>query len=144
MTTIAGFRAAFPEFSNVANFADPEVQFWLDLSGKLIDQNRWGSAFDFGQQLFMAHNLSIGFTNQIAVSSGQQPGQVSGAITSASVDKVSYSRDAGSAMEPKNGHWNLTNYGLRFVQLMRMMGAGPIHVGGGETVSVSAAWSGPG
>lgn len=142
--TVSGFRAAFPEFggASTTTYPEPEVQFWLDLSGNLLDSARWGSLLDFGTQLFMAHNLALGFMSKAASASGQQPGQVTGAVTSASVDKVSYSRDASSVMLTDAGHWNLTTYGIRYKQLVRMIGAGPIQVGGEPTVNVSA-WQGP-
>jgi len=142
--TVASFRAAFPEFGGptTTTYPDPEVQFWLDLSSNLLDAGRWGSLFDYGQQLFVAHNLSMSFNSKTDVAGGQAPGQVKGAVTSASVDKVSYSRDASSVMLPDAGHWNLSTYGLRYRQLVKMIGAGPIQVGMGDTVSVSA-WQGP-
>jgi len=142
--TVSGFRAAFPEFDgpNTNNYPDAEIQFWLDLSGNLFDQGRWGSLLDFGTQLFMAHNLALGFMAKAAAASGQQPGQVTGAVTSASVDKVSYSRDASSVMLTDAGHWNLTTYGLRYKQLVRMIGAGPVQVGTSLSDNVSA-WQGP-
>lgn len=143
--TVQTFRAAFPEFggATTSSYPDPEVQFWLDLSAKLLDQTRWADLYDFGQQLFMAHNLALGFTSKADSASGLAPGQVKGAVTAASVDKVSYSRDASSVMLPDAGHWNLTTYGIRYKQLVRMVGAGPYQVGQGDPVSVSA-WTGPG
>lgn len=142
--TVASFRAAFPEFGGPSTTAapDPEVQFWLDLSKKMLSAERWGELFDYGQQLFVAHNLGLSSISKADVAGGQSPGQVKGAVTSASVDKVSYSRDASSVMLPDAGHWNLTTYGIRYKQLARMIGAGPIQVGMGDMVNVSA-WQGP-
>lgn len=142
--TVASFRAAFPEFGgpSTTTYPDPEVQFYLDLGTKLLDVGRWADLFDYGQQLFVAHNLALSFTSKAAAANGQQPGQVTGAVTSASVDKVSYSRDASSIMLTDAGHWNLTTYGIRYKQLVRMIGAGPYQVGVGDLVNVSA-WQGP-
>lgn len=141
--TVQSFRAAFPAFGgpSSSSYPDPEVQFWLDLSVNMLDQSRWGTLFDYGQQLFVAHNLAMEFTSKADAASGQAPGQVKGAVTSASVDKVSYSRDAASVMLTDAGHWNLTTYGIRYKQLARQIGAGPIQVGMGDPVSVSA-WQG--
>ena len=141
--TAASFRTAFPEFSDTSVYPDPEVNFWLTLSPNLLDANRWGALFDFGQQLFMAHNLSISFNSKAAAAAGGNPGAIVGTVTSGSVDKVSYSRDASSAMDPKNGHWNLSSYGLRYIQLARTIGAGPIQIGVPSPAdAVSGAWPG--
>ena len=130
MTILAAdLRANFPEFTSTSTYSDAELTFWLGLGVLLISADRWGTAFDYGLQLFVAHNLSLQFDTGKAASSGQNPGKVVGSITSGSVDKVSYSRDASSAMDSKNGHWNLSTYGLRYIKLANMMGAGPVYVG---------------
>lgn len=142
--TIQGFREAFPAFSNTATYPNPEVQFWLELGQKLLNAERWGDVYDYGLQLFMAHNLSLEYQATMG-GAGQAPGQVIGPTTSASVDKVSYSRDPGAAMDPANGHWNLTTYGLRYIRLVNMFGAGPIQVGvppGGTNNPYPFAWPG--
>lgn len=129
MLTPAAFRDQFPVFASTTTYPDTEIQFWIDLAAKLHSVERWGDLYDYGVSLFVAHNLSLEFSSTAAAAAGQAPGQVVGALSSASVDKVSYSRDSSSAMDPKNGHWNLTTYGLRWVRLMRMIGAGPLQVG---------------
>lgn len=143
--TVASFREAFPPFKNPAAYMSPEIQFWIDLGQKLMDPVRWGDVLDYGLQLFIAHNLSLGTMSTQASGAGQAPGQVAGPVTSASVDKVSYSRDPSSAMDPKNGHWNLTTYGLRYIRLVMMFGAGPIQVGipaGASNEYYPGAWPG--
>lgn len=125
----ASFRATFPDFTDATKFPDPEVDFWLGLGLLLLSAGRWGNLLDYGLQLFVAHNLSLQATSSKASAGGQSPGQIQGPLTSASVDKVSYSRDPGSAMDPANGHWNLSTYGLRYIRLVNMVGAGPLQVG---------------
>lgn len=144
--TVASFRDAFPEFQDTSLYTDPSVQFWLDLTPNLLDVNRWGALFDAGSQLFIAHNLSIQFVANAKAAVGDNPGAIEGPVSSGSVDKVSYSRDNGAAMDPGNGHWNLSSYGLRYIQLARMIGAGPVQVGGYsvDTSTSVAAWPGPG
>jgi len=127
--TAATFRVNFPAFASTTTFPDSEIDFWISLGVLLHDAGRWGNLLDFGIQLFVAHNLSLEASGATASAGGQAPGQVQGPLTSATVDKVSYSRDPGAAMDPANGHWNLTTYGLRWVRLMRMIGAGPLQVG---------------
>jgi hypothetical protein len=121
----------------------PEIQFWIDLGKKLINTCRWGDLAAYGLQLFVAHNLAL--ENARCGGAASTPGMILGPITSAAVDKVSYSRDASAAMDPKNGHWNLTTYGLRYIYLVRMVGAGPLQIGvppGGSNHAGGIAWPG--
>lgn len=126
--TSAQFRVTFPVFADATVYPTPTIDFWLGLAYQLLDPGRWGTLIDYGAQLFAAHNLAIDYASTNG-GQGSAPGQITGPITSASVDKVSYSRDSSSAMDPKNGHWNLTTYGLRYIRLVKMMGAGPVQVG---------------
>lgn len=139
--TSQAFRKAFPAFMDPSCYPEHEIDYWRQLGTKLIDQARWGELFSDGLFLFIAHNLTLEFNSKKAASKGQAPGQVQGVVTSASVDKVSYSRDASSAMDPDAGHWNLTIYGLRYLRLVKMIGAGPIHVGPSNP-GASIAWPG--
>ena len=141
--TVASFRAAFPAFTDTTLYPDPQVQLYLDLSVNLMDQIRWGNLLDYGTQLFVAHNLALEAPSTADAAAGGLPGQIKGSVTSGSVDKVSYSRDVSSAMLPNAGHWNLTSYGLRFKQLINMIGAGPIQVGGLDPMVNVSAWQGP-
>lgn len=125
---VAGFRDAFPAFSDELLYQSEQVGFWFDLAAQMMDAARWGSLYEYGARLFVAHNLSLDGSSA-GGAGGQAPGAVQGAVTSASVDKVSYSRDPGSAMDPKNGHWNLSTFGLRYVALVRIVGAGPVQAG---------------
>ena len=136
------FRAAFPEFKDPTLYPDTEIQFWLDLSPNLLNANRWGALFNFGVQLFTAHNLSLQYSAVKAGQLGAQPGVVNGPQTAGSVDKVSYSRNPGLVMDPKNGHWNLTTYGLRYLALVNMIGAGPVQVGACGAGSGVLGWPG--
>lgn len=126
--TPSEFRGAFPAFT-AAKFPDPQIQFYLALGYKLHNADRWADVLDFGVQLWAAHNLTLDYESQRMGAAGQNPGSVRGAVTSMSADGVSWTRDAGSAMDPSAGHWNLSQYGLRWLSLSRMFGAGPLHVG---------------
>jgi hypothetical protein len=141
--TVASFRAAFPAFANDTTYPVPEIEFWLALALLLLNAARWSTLLDYGQQLFVAHNLSLEYNAKKAALTGQNPGVVVGAVTGGSVDKVSYQRDPGSAMDPKNGHWNLSIYGIRYIALARQIGAGPVHVGVPSPDMGNTAWPGP-
>ncbi len=139
--TVASFRAALPAFADQSTYPDPVVQFWLDLAVKRHNPDRWGDLLDFGIQLYIAHELSVDQASGSAV-----PGQIAGNITSKSVGGVSYSRDVSSATEPDGGYMNLSTYGLRWKQMVKLVGAGPLQVGTpnpGDTV-YNQAWAGPG
>ena len=59
------------------------------------------------------------------------PGIQTGAISKKAVDKVSMGYDAQAGLELDGGHWNLTEYGTRFLNLARMAGMGGVQVTGG-------------
>lgn len=138
------FRKAFPAFLDPGIYPNHEVEYWLGLAAKLHNADRWGELLDDGVYLWTAHNLSLEASSKQDVDGGQIPGQIKGAITSASVDKVSYSRDGSSASDPTAGHWNLSTYGLRWVRLARLVGMGPVQIGAStEDGNFSAlAWPG--
>ena len=143
--TPTSLRGVFSEFANVVTYPDSDIQYWLDLGVKLLNAGRWGNLFNDGQMLFAAHNLSLEFNAKKAAAVGRNPGEVQGPLTSASIDKVSYSRDVGSVMDPKNGHWNLSIYGLRYIRLVKLVGMGPVYVGApsaNELDMTVSAWPG--
>lgn len=142
--TVASFRVAFPAFSSLNTYPDGQVQFWLDLAVNLHNVERWGNLLDAGLQLYTAHQLSVEFQSNKGAATGQGPGAVVGPTTGASVGKVSYARDAASALNPLDGHWNLSSYGLRWKQLSGLVGAGPIQVGTPTDSEMRGAYGWPG
>lgn len=145
MTSPTDFRAAFPAFADTTKYPDASIQFWLTWAPNLLNADRWGPLLDLGVQLFVAHNLSIDGPAVAAGGAAGNPGSVVGPQSEGHVDKVGYSRDASVAMLPGAGHWNLSTYGLRYKQLVALVGAGPIQVGvpGPETPMSGIAWPGP-
>lgn len=143
--TAASFRGAFPAFASMTTYPDTVINFWIRFALQFINAQRWGQSLDLGVMLFVAHNLSLEFNAMAAAKKGQNPGFVTGPVTSASVDKVSYSRDVSAALDPKNGHWNLSIYGIRYIRLALMMGAGPVYVGAPSPAEQDRqqAWPGP-
>lgn len=142
--TAASFRAVMTAFADQAKYPDPVVQFWLDLAYKRHNADRWGDLLDAGIQLYVAHELALDQAS--GGTAAAVPGQVTGNITSRSVGGVSYTRDISSATEPDGGYMNLTTFGLRWRNLVKMVGAGPLQVGtpGPEDLRYSQAWAGPG
>ena len=90
----------------------------------MLNADRWGDTLDYGLGLFVAHHLAIASRDEKAAAAGATPGATPGVVTSKSVDKVSVSYDGGLGTYEGAGFWNQTNYGVRFFQLARMIGAG--------------------
>lgn len=140
--TVSSFRAAFPAF-DVARFPDPQVQFYLDLASRVHNADRWGTLLDFGIYLWTAHSLTMDASSSAA---GGLPGAIRGNATSMSADGLSWSRDISSAVDPVSGHWNLTTFGIRWRDLARLIGAGPLYVGAPSLYDAwlsGIGWTGP-
>lgn len=126
--TAASFRADFPEFASTANFPDAGVNFWIGVAGKLLNAERFADMLDTATELFVAHQLVLERQAQKSVASGAVPGVTTGAISSKTVGPVTQAYDTSAGIEEGAGHWNLSTYGTRFIQLVRLFGAGPIQV----------------
>lgn len=124
----AQFRTDFPEFADTTKYPDSAVNLWLSLGEKTLAPDRWCDYLDLGLELFIAHNLAIAAGNQLAASVGGAPGQVKGPLTSKSVDKVSAGYDTGAVALQDGGFFNLTTYGIQYLQLARMVGTGGIQL----------------
>jgi|SRR5580693_5184515 len=154
-----GFRECIPAFADATVYPDEAVTFWLAIATTLLPTSRWGNTsntpistknppttrLDIGLCMFTAHQLVLEKQANEAAKRGAAPGLNKGAISSDSVGSVSRSYDTAAGLEPEAGHWNLTNYGTRFVRLANAVGAGPITVGGGIDPNPlnGPAWPGP-
>ncbi|WP_281659646.1 DUF4054 domain-containing protein [Microvirgula aerodenitrificans] len=121
-------RTDFPEFSDPDLYTDGQITFWLNLGEKLLPPDRWCDLLDQGLELYVAHHLALAAHDQDAAAVGAVPGQVKGPATNKSVDKVSVAHDAGSVTLDGGGFFNLTTYGIRFLTLARIVGAGGIQL----------------
>lgn len=127
--TADSFRESFTAFADQAQFPPGEIAYWVGLAYKLHNADRMGELLDDLVMLYVAHNVSLEFNARASAANGGNPGLVTGPVTSASADGVSYSRDVASGLDAEQGHWNLTVYGVRWRNLYKMMGAGPVQVG---------------
>jgi hypothetical protein len=148
--TVAAFRDDYPEFGSAVFYPDSGVAYWLRLAYLFLNAARWDTLLDLGAELFVAHNLALEKRAADEAAAGSAPGRTTGPLSSSSVANASASYDTGSAIEEGAGHWNLTVYGIRFIDLVRMMGAGPIQVGVGTPFYAQGpflpsglAWAGP-
>ncbi len=124
----ATFRDHYPEFVDLGLYPDETFSFWLTVAGLLLNADRWDDLLDIATELFIAHHLVIGARDQTANSAGGLPGQVQGVLTAKAVDKVSASYDASYVAIENGDFWNTTLYGIRFLRLARMIGAGGIQL----------------
>lgn len=145
MLALTDFRKQRPVFMDPIKYEATQVEFYISLAYTMLSATRWGNTLDFGVSLFVAHFLAL---DELARQGGsnQVPGTVIGVLTGGTVDKVSYTRDASAILEDGAGHWGMTMYGLQYLRLVRMMGAGPIQIGvpnAAEQVAGQGAWPGP-
>lgn len=122
------FRRDFPEFANLTQYPDGAVNFWLSLAATLLPADRWSDLLGYGQELMAAHHLAIAARDQATATAGGTPGAVTGPQTSKAVDKVSASYDTASVSLSDAGFWGMTSYGIRFLQLARIVGAGGVQL----------------
>lgn len=142
--SVAQFRADFPEFVSTELYPTPAVQFWLNFAYAMLNSSKFGNQIDIAAELFTAHFITLEAKSMLASKGGGIPGQdAGGPISSKSVSSVSVSYDTGAGTEPNAGHWNLTNYGTRFIWMVNMFGAGPVQLGIGYAPTSSLAWPGP-
>ncbi|MBJ9624597.1 DUF4054 domain-containing protein [Burkholderia multivorans] len=121
---VSQFRQSFPEFDDTTTYPDSLVQFWMTVAVSLVNAERWGELTDLGIALVTAHHLALAVKDQEMAAVGGVPGQVTGPQSSKAVDKVSASYDTASVAIKDGGFWNATMYGVRYLSLAMMMGAG--------------------
>ncbi|WP_079218926.1 DUF4054 domain-containing protein [Herbaspirillum robiniae] len=122
------FRRDFPEFSDKTVYPDAQVEFWLTVAVSLVNPCVWGELTDQAMELVTAHHLVLGARDQKASSVGGIPGLVNGPQSSKAVDKVSAGYDTGAVTIDGAGFWNMTTYGIRYITLARIFGAGGIQL----------------
>lgn len=122
------FRQDFPEFANTAKYPDSSINLWLNLAAKLLPADRWCDLLDVGTELYVAHNLTLAARNKSTEDVGGTAGEIKGPLTSKSVDKVSAGYDSGAVALQDGGFFNLTSYGVQFLQYARMVGTGGIQL----------------
>lgn len=127
--TAAQLRQDFPEFADAATYPDSAVAFWLSVAVITLPADRWTTLLDVGTELFVAHHLVLAAQAAEDVAAGATPGEVTGPATAKAVDKVSVSYDVGNVSLENGGFWNMSAYGIRFLQMARMIGAGPVQLG---------------
>lgn len=112
----ADFIAAFPEFSNLAEYPQARINFWLNYATLLINQDKWKTLTPQGISLLTAHQLIL----------DKEHGTVNGLTTGKAVDSVSKNMDVKVITYADAGHYNKTTYGLMFWKLVMLVGTAPL------------------
>jgi Protein of unknown function (DUF4054) len=120
--TPAQFRTALPEFADTNVYPDSLLTEWLTLAPNFINEERWGNLATLGAELVAAHFIVLAKRDAL------NPGAIQGVQTGKSVADLSVSYDVHAFMNPLDGMWNLTSYGLRYAGLRKMFGAGGIQL----------------
>lgn len=127
--TATQLRTDFPEFTDTTKYPDATVNFWLGVAVLTLPADRWDTLLDFGTELYTAHHLVVSAQAVEDAETGT-PGEATGPTTSKSVDKVSVGYDTASLALENGAFYNLSTYGIQFLQLARMIGSGGIQLGG--------------
>ena len=122
------FRAAFPEFADIARYPDALLNFWATFATAQVNVDRWKLQAPLGVQLYVAHEITLAAQNQKAANVGGVPGGVSGPANSKTVGSVTVAYDTQQTAEKDAGYWNLTIYGKQFSRLSRFFGAGCVQL----------------
>src|SRR5579872_5404682 len=103
MITFTQFTTDFPEFGATgANVSQGQFNMWANIAGLMLtppwgppgpDSNGNATQYDYGSELFIAHNLALGIQAAQQAKSGGAPGLNRGAINSESVGPVSVGYD---------------------------------------------------
>jgi hypothetical protein len=123
----AQFRADFPEFASTTDYTNAMLDFWSSIADKVVSLDKWGTLFTQGASLFVAHNLVLQRRN-INAASGGVPGNQTGMQSSKAVGRVSVGYDNGDVALENGGAFNLTTYGMQYLQLARMIGVGGVQL----------------
>ncbi len=119
--TAARFVEVLPEFAPVP---DSGYEPWVTVSQSVVDPGEWEDLYEIGAALWIAHNLAM----DKAASRSGGAGTVSGPMSMKRVDKVAAGYDTGAVTTVGAGAYNATSYGIRFLELQRIIGGGAIVV----------------
>jgi hypothetical protein len=149
------FRTDYPEFLSVEKYTTNAIDRWLHIGRMSFNRHRWGepapfgsplSWFDFVVELFVAHHLVLQRRSQERAALGGPPGAQVGVMSSVGANGANVTYDTSVAINPDDGQWNLTDYGIQLVYWIRLAGMGPVQIGIGHAPFgqfQGPAWPGP-
>lgn len=124
----ATFRQIFPEFADPIKAPDVKLNLLSQEALLEMDAVQWGTWLDVGCNYLTAHKLAVGLRRLKEARGGGVPGMVQGPLASKAVGEASASFDNSEVVVKGGGILNTTVYGLEFLRLQRMIGAGPLQV----------------
>jgi hypothetical protein len=127
--TPARFRLFFPEF-DADTYPDDRVSFWIEQGMLSVTPERWHELYEQGLALLVAHNLVMQQREIQASSLGGTsiPGAVQGSMASKTVDNVSSAYNQQGIVREDIGAYGLTNYGIRYYDMLMNVGAGGVQL----------------
>jgi Protein of unknown function (DUF4054) len=144
MVNAQQFRADYPEFGSSTMFPSTQIEYWLNVAYSFLNSDRWGNQLPIGIELYVAHNLSLEAKAQLDAKDNGVPGYSPGLVIAKTVGPVGIKYENKITQEKDSGHWGFTIYGLRFIRMARLMGAGPMQIGLGSVPPFSGmGWNGP-
>lgn len=119
--TVSEFLALFPEFgSSGATPADPtKIQSQLNFSAPHFDSSTWGDYLSEGQGSWVAHWLTIGTLSPVA-------GVGQSSSTTETVGRMTFMVSNSFSQAQAKDIYARTSYGLRYLSLVDVVGAGPV------------------
>lgn len=140
------FRKDFPAFIDEVRYPTGLLTYWLSYAYGLLNADAFATMLDSAAELYTAHNIVLerrAMDEAAGGNPGSAPGYATGPIASKGANgvSVSYTNDAAIA---DGGNFNLTNYGIRLLDLINLFGAGPIQANVGCAPPFTmGAWNGP-
>jgi hypothetical protein len=122
------FRTQFPEFADKVAYPDQQIAVWSALASAQVSTTRWGTQWQLGVSLYVAHELVLAQQAEKTAKVGGAPGTFGGVATTKTVGSATVGYDAAGTAEKDAGYWNLTNYGKQFIRLARVFGAGCVQL----------------
>lgn len=132
LVSVPHFRSILPEFADSSIYTNEMLQPWLWVASKQLNQHRWGAMYSIGVSWFVAHQMALDRQAVLASRRGGVPGTSTGVVSAKAVNGVSVSYDTALGGLEGAGDWNLTTYGIRFLNWARMVGSGGVQITGND------------
>jgi hypothetical protein len=135
VTSYQQFTTDYPEFvtATQGQYATASL-----LAANMLNVSVWGPSADAGQplsqidiasELVTAHFLALAIRRQQVAAQGGVPGISTGVTSSSAWGPVSTSFNTELGANEDGSHWNLTEYGVEFLYMARLVGNQPMAIG---------------
>lgn len=126
------FLQFYPQFDGL--LPDVVLDSFIELGGKCVQEQRYGSMWKLAVGLFVAHFCALWLMSDAETGTPADEvlakAQEAGVITSESADGVSYNADINVVASDLNGWagYKLTTYGQQFATIAKLAGKGGMYV----------------